>query len=338
MEKKLFRFITLALLASAFCSSCGCSKHALKVSYGSGQEITTQTFVYTVTQGDSLKLDIYIDPSAKVDGPRPVILYQHGGGWDSDDTREQGKKWLSSMARYGYAGVSIDYRLGIRELKKQTGKNGPDPEEFGTWYNHAITLGVEAIYDATAFLLAHATELNINPECIIVSGGSAGATDVLVAEYRLVNKEEIATSRLPKDFNYAAVISCAGGIWGPGRTEPQWKGKPCPILFFHGDKDQLVPYDHVISEDCDFSAWGPKVIAPQLKGMGVPYLFLTGIDCDHALSGIPFVNCLELMQSYLYRVLFRGERISLEITENYLDEPMTIPYILTHLGQFKDDM
>ena len=311
----------------------------MNVSYGSGEEITTQTFVYTVSEGDSLKLDVYIDPSAKVDGPRPVILYQHGGGWDSDDTREQGKKWLSKMARYGYAGVSIDYRLGIRRLKQQNGGSGEfAPEDFGKWYDYAISSGIEDYYDATAFLIKHAKELNINPDMIIAAGGSAGAVDVCTAEYRLVNGEEIATSRLPKGFNYAAVISCAGGVWGFGLEEPVWKGRPCPFLLFHGDKDQLVPYEVVKNEAADYSAWGSKTLARQFKDLKTPYLFLTGTDCDHALSGIPFVNCLDLMQSYLYRVLFRGERISLEITESYLDEPMTIPYILTHLGQFKDDM
>lgn len=315
--------------------ACG-KTHPVEPTLGDGKEIITQTFVYAEKDGESLKLDIYTDPSSAVSGARPVILYQHGGGWDSDDTREQGKKWLSRMAKYGYACVSIDYRLGIRRLKQQSGSDKFDIKDFGKWYDYAITLGIEDFYDATAYLIAHANELGIDPDKIIAAGGSAGAVNVCTAEYRLVNKEEIATSRLPKGFNYAAVISCAGGVWGFGLEEPVWNGEPCPFLLFHGDKDQAVPYEVVKQEEANYSAWGSKTLARQFREMKVPYLFLTGIECDHALSGIPFYNCQELMQSYIWRVVFLGEKISQEISESYLDEPMTILYVLLHADKYKD--
>jgi acetyl esterase/lipase len=295
--------------------------------------VTTETHVYAHKDGEDLKLDIYVDTTVKFKGPRPVILYQHGGGWDSDDTREQGKGWLSEMSKMGYVTASIDYRLGIRRMRESGAQL--DTTNFGQWYDYAITLGIEDFYDATAYLVKNAKKLNIDPKKIIASGGSAGATDVVSAEYRLVNGDTLAVQHLPKDFNYAAIISCAGGVWGFGLEEPKWNKKPCPFLIFHGDKDQLVPYDHLLIPASNYSAWGPLVYARQLKEMEVPYLFLTGKDCDHALSGLPFANCRELMDCFLKRVVFDGEQLVWEMSESYLDEPRTLMYVIKNLAKYQ---
>lgn len=299
-------------------------------------DINTQTFVYAVTEGDSLKMDIYTCKNIKADALQPMILYQHGGGWDSDDTRLGGKKWLARMARMGYVCGSIDYRLGIR--RKRLAGEKMEIKDFGKWYDYTIRLGVEDFFDATTFVLKHAKELNVNPKCIIAAGGSAGAVDVSTAEYWLCNGDEIATKHLPSDFNYAGVIACAGGVWDWGLEEPVWKRKPCPFLLFHGDKDQAVPYDRVLQEVANYSAYGSLTLAKQFHEMKVPYLFLSGKDCDHALSGLPMINCTELMHSFIKRAIFDGEQLEWNITEQYYDEPRTIPYVLKNLDKYKDDL
>ena len=80
--------------------------------------------------------------------------------------------------------------------------------------------GVEDLYDATAWIVGHADMLNIDTTKIVISGGSAGATNSVMAEYYLCNGDELA-QRLPKGFRYAGVIPFAGGIWKAGLSEPE---------------------------------------------------------------------------------------------------------------------
>lgn len=320
------RFLKCAMMA------VGMALVALTAYAKSNSDITAKTVVYAVTEGEELKMDIYTDTSADWEGKRPVILYQHGGGWASF-TREEGKSWLTKMARHGYVCASIDYRLGIKRLMDKGEKM--DSTEFGKWYGHAITIGIEDYYDATAYLIKHADELGIDTKKIIAAGSSAGAVDVCTAENKIVNKEPIATTRLPEGFNYAAIIAAAGGVWGPGHEAPQWKGTPCPFIMFHGDNDQIVPYDHFTNTASDFSAWGSKTLSRQLRDMKVPYFFLTAKDCDHSLSVLPFSNCREMMQSFLLRVVFGTEQLTQELEETYLDEPRTIPYLMKHLTELE---
>jgi acetyl esterase len=97
------------------------------------------------------RLDVYrpIDR----DGPRPVVLYIHGGGFRilSKDTH-----WLMGLAfaRRGYVVLNIDYRLAPAH---------PFP---------AALLDVAAAY---RWVLAHAERYGGDPSRLVVAGESAGA-------------------------------------------------------------------------------------------------------------------------------------------------------------------
>lgn len=295
------------------------------------------SYVYAVTEGDSLRMEVYTDHSVAYEGLRPCLFYVHGGGWDSDDNETSGRKWMRKMLAKGYVCVSIDYRQGIRRLRLGQAHIGESPN-FGESYEYTIRIAVEDTFDATRFLLGMADQYDIDTTRIIAAGGSAGAINLITAEYWICNEEEIATSRLPEGFNYAAVIGCAGGVWIRSTKEPVWGKAPCPILFYHGDADQLVPYHHTVMEDVNFSAWGSAFLADQFDTLQFPYLFVSGKDCDHAMSGLPFVTNCDEMQSFLRRVVWDGEKLSKRVTETYLDEPRTIPYFLKHLEKYKDEL
>lgn len=318
------KILTLALGALMSLSACAQQDMML--------DIETRTYTYAVHGKDSLKLDIYTCKDVVADKAQPMIFYQHGGGWDSDDTREQGKKWLAQMARMGYVTGSIDYRQGIRQ-KRLAGEKMKDQSEFGKFYDYTIRLGIEDFFDATRFVIDHAKELNINPKLIIAAGGSAGAVDVSTAENLICNGDELAVKHLPKDFNYAGIISAAGGVWGWGLDEPVWK-KPCPFLMFHGDKDQLVPYEKVLNTDCSYSAWGSKTLARQFHEMKVPFMFLSGKDADHALSGLPFINRSELMHCFIRDAVIDGDQIEWQIVESFFDEPRDLKYMFKHMDKY----
>jgi hypothetical protein len=91
-------------------------------------------------------------------------------------------------------------------------------------------------------------------------------------------------------------------------------------------------------EDVNFSAWGSAFLADQFDTLQFPYLFVSGKDCDHAMSGLPFVTNCDEMQSFLRRVVWDGEMLSKRVIETYLDEPRTFKYFLTNLLRYKDEI
>ncbi len=91
------------------------------------------------------KLDLYLPE--KSDGPLPVILWIHGGGWMAG-SKEQCLPLRAGYVERGYAVASIGYRLSghalfpaqiedckaaIRWLRGHAKEYGLDPERFGVW-------------------------------------------------------------------------------------------------------------------------------------------------------------------------------------------------------------
>jgi acetyl esterase/lipase len=83
----------------------------------------------------------------------PVIVYIHGGAWILGDKREQGLPMLFELARRGWVGVTINYRLSPRN----------------TWPDHVVDCK-----RAVAWVREHIAEYGGDPSFIAVSGGSAG--------------------------------------------------------------------------------------------------------------------------------------------------------------------
>ena len=81
-----------------------------------GPAVSTHT--YATKEGEALLLDIYSPvPSADATGKRPVLIFSYGGAWEGGK-KEDGKAFMEALAKEGYIGVSINYRLGIKKLKE----------------------------------------------------------------------------------------------------------------------------------------------------------------------------------------------------------------------------
>ncbi|MCM8769464.1 MAG: alpha/beta hydrolase, partial [Candidatus Omnitrophica bacterium] len=104
---------------------------------------------YAMVEGTSLLLDIYIPE--KEEGPLPLIVWIHGGGWTKGSKENCCPALL--LLPYGYIIASINYRLsGIARFPAQ----------------------LEDCKSAVRFLRANATKYNINPQRIGTWGSSAG--------------------------------------------------------------------------------------------------------------------------------------------------------------------
>lgn len=105
----------------------------------------------------TLQEDMYLyllRPAGKHKKPLPAIIYFTGGGWVSGsvDSQIPNAAWFRDQ---GIIGIGADYRVKSR--------HGTTP--------------VECIRDAKSavrYVRAHAKELGVNPQKIIVAGGSAG--------------------------------------------------------------------------------------------------------------------------------------------------------------------
>jgi pimeloyl-ACP methyl ester carboxylesterase len=279
-----------------------------------GAQATTiekATFPYATKGPRTLNLDRIVDTSVKVAGKRPVIIFSYGGGWEIGRRDDPGSvPLLNDFASLGYTVISIDYRLGIKEAKARkefTRANGVE------MYLRAIEWGVEDLFDATSYVVKHADEWNIDKDQIVILGGSAGATNSLVAEFNVANDTELARAHLPKGFRYAGVISMAGAFWLKAGTPLTFKSKPAPILFFHGAKDQIVTYDEVQGP---FSGYGPAYFARKFAGPEYPKWFVDFPEGDHIVAASPLIENRDEIAAFLRKLVKERQQISVHMIEH----------------------
>jgi acetyl esterase/lipase len=106
---------------------------------------------YRRVAGKRLRLDVYRPASAGT--RRPVVLQIHGGAWVIGDKREQGVPLLRHLVSHGWVGFNVNYRLS-------PGATYPDP--------------LVDLKAALAWIRARADEYGIDPDFVVVTGGSAG--------------------------------------------------------------------------------------------------------------------------------------------------------------------
>ncbi len=96
------------------------------------------------------RLDLYLPHSDG--GPMPLVIWIHGGGWQSGGKFPMNGTNLSALRSAGFAVASVNYRLSgdalypaqihdckgaIRWLRAHAAEFGLDPARFGTWGSSA---------------------------------------------------------------------------------------------------------------------------------------------------------------------------------------------------------
>lgn len=254
------------------------------------------THLYAVKGADSLYLDHY---PALAEGTRPCVIFVFGGGFSRGERdKERDMPYYAFLQRNGYNVVSIDYRLGMRNAK------GVGVLEFFPLFRNTINMAVEDLFSATSYVVEHAEELNIDPKAIIASGSSAGAITVLQGEHTICNKLPLCEF-LPKDFNYAGIISFAGAVFSL-EGAPEWTATSAPTLLFHGNSDTQVPYNKMAI--FGRGMFGSKYIAEQLQEVGVPYWFYSVEYQTHVLAGTPMHDNHKEILLFLDEFVAKGSR------------------------------
>ena len=106
--------------------------------------------IYGKAGDQELRLDLVRPTSGK--RPFPLVIWIHGGGWVMGD-RQGYDAAMRDMAKLGYAGASVQYRLAPA---------------------HPFPAQLDDLRQALAFLRANAAKYDLDPARIVVTGASAG--------------------------------------------------------------------------------------------------------------------------------------------------------------------
>jgi acetyl esterase/lipase len=237
------------------------------------------------------KLDLYLPQGADPNGPRPLIVWVHGGAWLAGD---KGRPPALPFVNEGYAVASIGYRLSqhaifpaqiedckaaIRWLRVNAGKYGYDPNRIGAW-------GASAGGHLVALLgtTGDVNEFDAGPNRGVSSRVQAvcdffGPTDF--------TKMSSFWSTMNHDANDAPEARLIGGPVQQNKDKVQranpiayvTKDDP-PFLIVHGDKDPLVPHNQ------------SELLEEALKKAGVEVTLYTVPNGGHGGFRDPQVDAL----------------------------------------------
>lgn len=275
----------------------------------SAQSVEKQTLHYATHEGQQLMMDVYsIAPDAE---PRPAMIFIFGGGFVMGQRdHEYYARYFERLAREGIVVASIDYRLGLRDMK-----SGMSIKEMVITMQRAVDIAVEDTYAATNYLLEHDKEWNIDPHMVMLSGSSAGAITAIQAEWYRCNGAPRAEV-LPEEFRYAGVVACAGAIFST-RGKPKFASKPAPMLLFHGSSDRNVPYDK--SSIMGIGFYGSKHITKQLDRVKGAYLFYSAEYADHSMAALPLIYSTDIIMQFIRDYVYEGRALRVHVDVETID-------------------
>lgn len=182
-----------------------------------------------------LQLHIFEPEGLKSSDKRGCFVTFHGGGW-SGGNPTRFYPFADYFAKSGMIGISVQYTL----ISK-------------------MTTPFDSVKDgrsAVRYLRAHAGELGIDPEKIVVSGGSAGGHVAAgTALFSGIDSEtdDVNVSSIPNAMVlYYPVIDTSPEGYGNEKCGEKWqeisplhqvKPQTPPTLVFHGTADKTTPFN-----------------------------------------------------------------------------------------------
>ena len=269
---------------------------------------TMQTYPYAERDTLQLYLDFYTP--AQVHDSTICVVYVFGGGFIGGHRDGKFEKaYFQQLVDEGFQVAAIDYRLGLKGVKK-LGVTHTEPLE------NAINMAAEDAISAIAFLLENADSLKVNKDWIMMVGSSAGAITSLQTDYAMCNGL-LNVDMLPDDFRLAGVVAYAGAIFSTEGKVTYRNREPAPTMMFHGTKDNLVSYKGISFFNVGF--FGTDALAKRFEKFGYPYFAKRFEDYGHSIAAAgPFTvdDLLWFVRHYVYG----KQRLQVDGTYRELDK------------------
>ncbi len=220
------------------------------------------------------KLDLYLPE--KAEGPLPVIVWIHGGGWQGGN-KDNGGPALPFVKR-GYAVASINYRLSqhatypaqiedckaaVRWLRANAKKYNLDPDHIGVW-------GASAGGHLVALLGTTAGVKELEGD-----GGNAEQSSKVQAVVDWFGPADLTRTGPNAGLPDSPVAKLLGG---PVKENMEKAAKASPVkyvtkdaapfLIQHGDKDPTVPYHQSELLEEALKKAGVEVTLTRVEGAG----------------------------------------------------------------------
>ncbi|NLF38413.1 alpha/beta hydrolase [bacterium] len=229
--------------------------------------------------GVSLKLDI-VEPRTPATKPRPVIVWIHGGAWNSGD-KEGGCAMIAPFAQRGYFCASINYRLSqqavfpaqihdckcaIRYLRAHAAEYNIDAGHIGVWGSSAGG-HLAALLGTTADVKELEGDGGWPGESSAVQAvcDYCGPTDLLALDPNEHSTSVLAELLGAPPVKKKALAQLANPITHITRDA-------APFLIVHGDKDTVVPMEQSV------------LLYDALKQAGVPAALHIERGAEHWLE------------------------------------------------------
>jgi acetyl esterase/lipase len=238
---------------------------------------------YAEPDGSPLQLDLYLPAG---DGPWPVTLWLHGGGWAVGARDLRADERMAPLARAGIAVAAVQYRLtdratfpaqlddaraAVRWLRAHGAEHGLAPDRIGAW-------GASAGGHLAALLglLPDGRDGELGDSSVQAVVSWFPPTDLLARDTDVPDGPPPPfLSGPPPSPSYEArllgVPSTADDAEGARAASPLTHvhaGAP-PFLLVHGDRDGLVPASH------------SRRLAEALQAVGAPVDLLLIAGANH---------------------------------------------------------
>lgn len=209
---------------------------------------------YAHGQGGAVKVAGYLYLPSGAKGPFPAMVLKHGSAGLTGPQGDNIRRWASDLNDWGVAAFVVD-SFGPRGI----GESASDQSKLRSLADLA---------DAFAGLKALAADTRIDASRIGIMGWSRGGAVAMESALESARLGVLA----PTDPRFAAHIVFYG------QASPQYRDKAtdhAPMLFFHGEADNLVP----IGPTREFAEW------IRSQGNAVTFQAWAGVYHDFDVEG-----------------------------------------------------
>lgn len=254
-----------------------------------------------------MKLDLFLPPQSFA-GPRPLIVYVHGGGWMAGGPRRSAAyadwpRLLASLAARGYVVASVGYRFSreapfpaaaqdvkaaLRWLRANAQTYRIDPARGAIWGQSAgghlaslvgLSCGAAALAPEGRTVPAAA---NVETTASTVEGAdqASDCVQAVVSWFGIYDFQTLLAARGGADMAARLLLACEDGDCAADRMKAaspiQYidRSDP-PVLLMHGDRDETVPLSQHHEMVAALRASGVDLTESVIGGVGHSWIGTT---------------------------------------------------------------